>query len=497
MKKIVVVAIFLTVSLNLQVHLARSESQGIAGAAEAAAHKDDDDADASSFGSRSDDNAMVLLHNGYVYTPRFLGKAHVLLAGGSVAAIFKEGDFPLANFSGLPCLKTIDVEEGFVVPGLIDMHVHVTGGGGEMGPASRTPEGKISELLEAGITTVVGILGTDCVSRSLENLRSKVAALQDEGITAWMWSGCYRVPSPTLTGSLVRDMQLIQEVIGAGEIAISDHRSSWPSTQELLGLVTDARVGGMLSGKVGLVHFHTGSAASRLDPLWAVMEASKGAIPITQMLPTHISGRGPGLLQAAEEWVAQGGRVDFTADQDGETQSFNALMDWGKRFGNAALTGVSLSSDGFGSLPKFNSKGELEEYAVASPSANLDTIRRLVLQGGWKLEDALVFSTTNPASFLAFKNKGMLKVGGDADVLVLNAQTLQLQYVIARGKVLKTPEWTYSGMFGKQKLPTASSSSQPVEHCRYDTCNNDDDNDLWVETTCKLTNPEAGTRCSS
>jgi hypothetical protein len=165
MKKIVVVAIFLMVSLNLQVHLARSESKGIAGAAEAAANKDDDDADASSFGSGSDDTAMVLLHNGYVYTPRFLGKAHVLLAGGSVAAIFKDGDFPLANFSGLPCLKTIDVEEGFVVPGLIDMHVHVTGGGGEMGPASRTAEGKISELLEAGITTVVGILGTDCVSR--------------------------------------------------------------------------------------------------------------------------------------------------------------------------------------------------------------------------------------------------------------------------------------------------------------------------------------------
>jgi hypothetical protein len=69
--------------------------------------------------------------------------------------------------------------------------------------------------------------------------------------------------------------------------------------QELLGLLTDARVGGMLSGKVGLVHFHTGSAASRLDPLWAVMEASKGAIPITQMLPTHISGRGPGLLQVS------------------------------------------------------------------------------------------------------------------------------------------------------------------------------------------------------
>lgn len=65
---------------------------------------------------------------------------------------------------------------------------------------------------------------------SLENLRVKAVALKDDGLTAYMWSGCYRVPSPTITGSLIRDMVLVDEVVGAGEIAISDHRGSWPST---------------------------------------------------------------------------------------------------------------------------------------------------------------------------------------------------------------------------------------------------------------------------
>lgn len=104
--------------------------------------------------------------------------------------------------------------------------------------------------------------------------------------------------------------------------------------------------------------------------------------------------------------MTKGGRVDFTADQEDEGASHDALMDWSKRVGNVALRGVSLSSDAFGSLPKFDSKGELVDYTVASPKANLNTMRRLVQDGKWALEDALQLSTTNPASFLSFKSKG-------------------------------------------------------------------------------------------
>lgn len=46
------------------------------------------------------------------------------------------------------------------------MHVHITGGGGEAGPASRCPEAQLSKLISAGITTVVGVTGTDSVTRS-------------------------------------------------------------------------------------------------------------------------------------------------------------------------------------------------------------------------------------------------------------------------------------------------------------------------------------------
>ena len=73
-------------------------------------------------------------------------------------------EFPIENLTGLG-VRVVDAAGGYVVPGLVDIHVHVTGGGGEMGPASRTPEGTLGEILDAGITTLVGVLGTDCVSR--------------------------------------------------------------------------------------------------------------------------------------------------------------------------------------------------------------------------------------------------------------------------------------------------------------------------------------------
>lgn len=395
------------------------------------------------------DAVMTLLVNGLVYNPMPVGKSHILMAGTSVVAILQDQEgFSWSNLEGLPGLSIIDVNGSVVVPGFIDMHVHVIGGGGELGPASRTPEAGLSQLVNAGLTTVVGILGTDCVSRSLENLRVKAVALKDDGLTAYMWSGCYRVPSPTITGSLIRDMVLIDEVVGAGEIAISDHRGSWPSTDDLLKMVSDARVGGMLTGKAGLVHAHMGQGPTMLDPLWDVINISKGAIPITQFVPTHISSRGPGLKEAAERWVAEGGRADLTSDQKGESAAFDTLVDWGKR-PDFALDRISISSDGFGSLPLYDTSGKLLEYGVASPDSNLNTIRRLVLEAGWPLERALQFSTVNPATFLSLPRKGRLEVGVDADLLVIDAEQLDLQFVFAKGQMMKSPSWTKRGWFEK------------------------------------------------
>ena len=155
-------------------------------------------------------------------------------------------------------VPTIDCRGKILVPGLVDIHQHVTGGGGEKGWGSRCPEASVFELAEAGITTFCGVLGTDSVSRTLENLLAKVRGLAESGLTGFMYTGAYRLPPPTLCGSTLRDVMLIPEVIGIGEVAIADHRGSQPTVLELARYASEARVGGMLSDKAGVTYCHMG-----------------------------------------------------------------------------------------------------------------------------------------------------------------------------------------------------------------------------------------------
>src|SRR5215212_592669 len=97
--------------------------------------------------------------------------------------------------------------------------------------------------------TGVGCLGVYTTTKTLPGLLAKVRAFNEEGITAFMYSGGYNVPPVTLTGSVRTDMLLVAEVIGAGEIAIADARSTAPSLPELDRLVRDAYAGGLLTRK--------------------------------------------------------------------------------------------------------------------------------------------------------------------------------------------------------------------------------------------------------
>eukprot|EP00301_Raphidiophrys_heterophryoidea_P025430 c8531_g1_i1.p1 GENE.c8531_g1_i1~~c8531_g1_i1.p1 ORF type:complete len:295 (-),score=62.35 c8531_g1_i1:537-1397(-) len=200
---------------------------------------------------------------------------------------------------------TLDWSNLLVVPGFIDSHCHITGGGGELGFRSRCPESKLHEFLDAGITTVVGVLGTDGITRSLENLLAKVRSLNEEGITAYMYTGNYHYPTKTITGSVARDITLINEVIGVGELAISDHRGSSVTRDELCRLLSECHVAGMLSGKAGVLHVHMGAGASRLQPLVDALEHCD--VPMTRIVPTHC-GR-PVLVDEAMAWASRGGWV--------------------------------------------------------------------------------------------------------------------------------------------------------------------------------------------
>lgn len=381
---------------------------------------------------------LTLIQGGTVYSPIFIGNKDILIGGGKILDILDPTQSKMME--KFPNITIIDNNNKILTPGFIDGHVHVTGGGGEAGPASRTPEAQISEIINAGLTTVIGILGTDAISRSLENLLSKIRALEIEGISTWMYTGAYRVPPPTLTKSISHDLIIVDKVIGVGEIAISDHRSSHPTLAELSKLASESRVGGMLAGKAGIVHCHLGSGEAKLDLLWEVI--NKTPLPITQFLLTHMT-RTNDLFSEGKKWLNAGGWIDLTAElESGET--VKALEDL--KINNNLLNHVTISSDAYGSFPVFDETGTLIKMDVGKPDSLIKLFKSLYNDFQWKLEQILPLFTTNPASILQLPRKGIIKQGYDADLLIFN-QDLDLESVIAKGQILKSQDYIKKGKF--------------------------------------------------
>lgn len=368
--------------------------------------------------------------NGICYSPEPLGHTNLLVAGRQIAALGTQ-----AELSG-DIVQTVDASDCYVVPGLVDSLAHIIGGGGEGGFRSRTSELKVTDAIEAGVTTLVGVLGTDAVTRTLTNLLAKAHALDEEGLTCYCHTGSYQVPAYTLMDDLLQDLVLIDKFIGVGEVAIADHRSSQPTVQELARLASQARVGGMLSGKAGIVSVHVGPSPEGISQLLQV--ASNTDIPLTQFYPTHMN-RNQALLQMGFDYVAQGGYIDLTTSttaQDlaqGEIKCADALLQAVQAGVN--LQHVTFSSDANASLPMFDAQNNfvgLGEGRIASLYEEMTDAIRL----GVPLQDALRVVTSNPARILKLPHKGQLQVGADADVLLIDKNTLELKAVMAKGRWL-------------------------------------------------------------
>lgn len=369
-----------------------------------------------------------LFKNAKLYCPEYSVDTDVMVVGKSIAAIGKN--------LGLPDFvdgEEIDLQGKSLVPGFIDAHVHICGGGGEAGPASRTPEIQLSQLTRAGTTTVVGCLGTDSVSRFLSELLVKANALQDEGISTYIYSGAYQVPMRTLLPTLEQDLVMIQKVIGAGEIAISDHRSGQPQISELKHLAAQARIGGMLGGKAGVVHLHLGEGKRGLEPIWKIIEETE--IPITQFMPTHIN-RTHALLEQGIQFLLAGGHIDLTAGCDDFPPELRVPSVLKVLYQRRILNDrVTVTSDGNGSMPQFNEAGVLIGMGIGSVEVLWRDIRESVIRFGLPLEVALRTITSNVAIVLRLKNKGIIRVGYDADFVVLD-EDLKIQDVWAMGKCM-------------------------------------------------------------
>jgi len=354
---------------------------------------------------------LILIENGEVYAPEPRGKQPVLLVGDRIARVGDTDPRVAAPILGLE-LEVIDASGCYVVPGIIDPHSHLIGGSGEEGFASRTPELQLSEIVTQGITTIVGVLGVDATTRPLISLLAKVKGLKEEGMTAFLYTGHYGIPPATFSGSVRNDLMIVEEVIGVGEIAISDHRSPQPSTEELAKVVVDSHVGGMLSSKAGVTHFHVGESPRRLKPLFDLLEAYPEEIKPGCLYPSHLN-RSPELQDEGIELARRGA----WADMDSATEDMGGWVKrWFDQGGDPAR--LTLSSDSDSSAPR-------QLFQV---------VQQCVLEYRMPLEKVLALVTANTANALKLQAKGRLEPGKDADLLVLRKDSLEIVEVIARGR---------------------------------------------------------------
>ena len=366
---------------------------------------------------------MLLIKNTNLYSPKSLGKKDILISNGKIVAI----DDEIINHSVFS--EVWDAKGAITTPGFIDQHIHVIGAGGKHGFASMTPQLHLGDLINCGTTTVVGLLGTDGSTRSIKTLFSKIQALNQEGITAYMYTGYYGLDKVYLMNSLQEDMIYIDSVIGC-KIAISDIRSSYPSALELLRLLRNVRVGGMLAGKKGILHLHLGALSSKMDLLFEIIENYE--FPIEHISPTHV-GRTKDLFDQAITFAKMGGMIDITTGASKYTDPYKSVLY--ALDNNVSIDNMTFSSDGNAGLDKLDKNNNLVGFKSAPFDKNFEEVINLHKLGGIPLEDALKLITSNPAKNLGLKNKGQVKVNSDADLCFLNSD-LELNTVIANGKFM-------------------------------------------------------------
>ena len=376
---------------------------------------------------------ITVIKNIHVYAPEDLGIKDVVITSNKIEGIYDNVEIP----NNFVAIEIIDGKGKLLYPGFIDNHVHILGGGGEGGFKTRTPEMQLSTLIEAGVTTVVGCIGTDGVCRNMRSLIAKAKGLEEEGITTYCYTGSYEIPVKTITDSIKGDMMMVDKVIGVGEVALSDHRSSQATFQDFVNTVASARVGGLLSGKAGIVNVHLGNGARKLEYLSKLIDETE--IPPTQVLPTHIN-RSDKLFYEGELYAKKGGFIDLTTSSDpnflepGEIRAGEGLSTLLRN--GVDIEHITFSSDANGSMPKFDEQGHLVGLGICSVSSLYREVKESIKEHKVPIEEAIKVITSNVANILKLDNKGRITGGRDADFVIVDEESLDIDMVIAKGKIV-------------------------------------------------------------
>jgi beta-aspartyl-dipeptidase (metallo-type) len=367
-----------------------------------------------------------LIKGAKVFSPDYVGQQDILIVGEKIVRVASGMDVP----SEFGDVEVIEATGKIVTPGFIDHHTHFLGGGGTAGYASRPPALPLSHFTRIGVTTAVGCLGADGTTRRLESLLAVARALEEEGLTTYVFSGCTTEhPAITLTGRVRTDIIFIDKVIGAGEISLSELGPSidslGPGIQYVARVAAEAFFAGRIASKAGVVCLQVPTGGRGMAPLLDLLEVTQ--IPITQFIPSHVNSH-PAYLDQAMEFAKRGGVADVGSSHT-QANGFAAaiepslairkLLDAG-----VPIENITLSSDGNG----------VSGWNYLAVDTLLTALRETVLQQGVDLSQALKVVTSNVARVLRLTaRKGHVQAGLDADLVVMD-QDLEIHQVYARGR---------------------------------------------------------------
>ena len=381
-----------------------------------------------------DDKPFTVIRGGEVFAPEPLGRQEILISGERIFAI---GESFGPKTEALGGARVIDATGKMVVPGFIDQHLHFLGGGDFEGPLGRVPELHVSWITEGGVTTAVGIMGIDMEFKGLHGLLVKARELERSGLTTFIYTGAFPVPSPYLTQSVRADIVLIDKVLGV-KVAIAEDTYPNLSLPALAQLAGELRLAAGISGKAAVMHCHTGRNQRRLQPLFDLLDHVN--LPIRQIVPTHVNRRDPIMLEHAVRFARMGGMLDFSSNLSKRSGSITGLNpDEAVRHvldAGVPLEQITLSSDANVSMPVLDG----EDRAVALHNASPRILHRewlhTVRTNRLSLPQALPLVTSNVARVLGIDHrKGSLAPGKDADVVFLTPDHM-VDTVIARGRVM-------------------------------------------------------------
>ena len=377
---------------------------------------------------------FTLVRGGDVWAPDPIGRREILICGETILAI-GEGLAPRAEALGP--VEVLDASGKLVVPGFIDQHIHFLGGGDFEGPLGRVPELHLSWITRGGVTTAVGCLGIDMDFKNLHGLLVKAHELERSGLTTYIYTGSFRIPSVCLTSSVRADLVLIDKVLGV-KVALSEDTYPNLSLEHLATLAGEVRLAGAMTGKTAVIHAHIGRNPRRMQPIFDLLDQVK--IPVTHLVPTHVNRWEPDTLEHAVAFARMGGTIDLSSNLSKRSGSVTGMNpdEAVKRLldRDVPLSRITLSSDANVSMPVLDAHDRPIGLHNAPPTILHRELVHIIRTNGLKLSDALPLVTTNVARVLGIQaRKGALQPAKDADLVFLN-DDLSVDSVIARGRVM-------------------------------------------------------------